>query len=96
MVKLFGMSGQIQSAVEKCPLQESYWTGDVNTFLAMGAAHLWNVNHSVLTLAKVPQAVMGALALFSPDGLPSCHGPGDLVASHIPTLVGDMAGEARS
>ena len=37
----------------------------------------------------------------SPDGQPSCRGPRGFVASHIPTfhiptLVGDTAGEARS
>ena len=33
---------------------------------------------------------------ISPDGWPSCRGRGGLVASHIPTLVEEKAGEARS
>ena len=36
------------------------------------------------------------LQQLSPKGWPSCRGPGGLVASQVPTLVGDMAGEARS
>ena len=42
-------------------------------------------------LVEVP-----TLVSHSPEGEPSCRGPGSSVASQVPTIVGGLAGEARS